>query len=139
MAASPRICEVRMRPLQSGSHSVVAHAAQVPAAAAALRLIWIATARRVMPEAAIGVDDGGLPGETDEEFAQSRDFIGSLPFTYLHVVHLFGSAWDPGGRAAEGQVPVPVRRSATGVLRELAEAKNPGVSAEYGGGKRVRW
>ena len=46
----------------------------------------ILKARAAMPDAAIGSDVMvGFPGETEEEFRQSRDFIESLPFTYLHV------------------------------------------------------
>jgi threonylcarbamoyladenosine tRNA methylthiotransferase MtaB len=65
----------------------------------------------------------GFPSETEEEFEQSRDFIDSLPFTYLHV---FTYSERPGTPAAEapGQVPIPVRKRRNRILRELAEAKN---------------
>jgi threonylcarbamoyladenosine tRNA methylthiotransferase MtaB len=77
-----------------------------------------------MPEAAIGADVMvGFPGETDEEFAQSRDFIASLPFTYLHV---FTYSARPGTPAADapGQVPIPVRKERNRILRRLADEKN---------------
>ena len=65
----------------------------------------------------------GFPGETDDEFAQSYAFIDSLPFTYLHV---FTYSERPGTPAAEAamQVPIPVRKQRTYVLRELAARKN---------------
>src|SRR5262249_16680395 len=59
----------------------------------------------------------------EEEFEQSREFIESLPFTYLHV---FTYSARPGTPAAEapGQVPIAVRKERNRILRELAAAKN---------------
>jgi len=77
-----------------------------------------------MPDAAIGADVMvGFPGETDEDFEESRAFIDSLPFTYLHV---FTYSERPGTPATEhaGSVPMPVRKERNRVLRELAAAKN---------------
>ena len=77
-----------------------------------------------MPDAAIGADVmAGFPGETDEEFEQSRRFIESLPLTYLHV---FTYSARPGTPAAESpdQVPMPVRKERNRILRQLAAAKN---------------
>jgi threonylcarbamoyladenosine tRNA methylthiotransferase MtaB len=81
-------------------------------------------ARALMPDAAIGADVMvGFPGETDEEFEESRRFIQGLPFTYLHV---FTYSERPGTPAAEraDQVPGPLRRERNRVLREIAQAKN---------------
>ena len=76
-----------------------------------------------MPDAAIGADVmTGFPGETDAEFEESRAFIASLPFTYLHV---FTYSERPGTPAATAdQVPMEVRRERNRILRELAAAKN---------------
>jgi len=77
-----------------------------------------------MPLAAIGADVMvGFPGETDSLFEESRAFIASLPFTYLHV---FTYSSRPGTASAEmpGQVPVRVARERNRVLRELAAEKN---------------
>ena len=42
--------------------------------------------REVMPDAAIGVDViVGFPGETEEKFLETYNFINELPITYLHV------------------------------------------------------
>jgi len=62
------------------------------------------------------------PGETEQEFEDSRAFIESLPFTYLHV---FTYSARPGTPAADAnQVPMEVRRHRTHVLRDLAQRKN---------------
>ena len=51
-----------------------------------------------MPDAAIGADVmTGFPGETDDEFEESRAFIESLPFTYLHVFTYSERPGTPGG------------------------------------------
>jgi threonylcarbamoyladenosine tRNA methylthiotransferase MtaB len=64
----------------------------------------------------------GFPGETDDEFEDSRRFIESLPFTYLHV---FTYSERPGTPAAmRDQVPIRVRKDRNQVLREIAAAKN---------------
>ena len=65
----------------------------------------------------------GFPGETDEEFERSREFIESLPFTYLHV---FTYSSRPGTPAADAtdQVPMVVRRERNRILRRLADCKN---------------
>jgi len=84
----------------------------------------IRKARWLMPDAAIGADVmAGFPGETEEEFEESRRFIDSLPFTYLHV---FTYSERPGTPAAAvaGQVPIPVRKRRNRILRDLAAKKN---------------
>jgi threonylcarbamoyladenosine tRNA methylthiotransferase MtaB len=122
MASSSRIAKHVHAPLQSGSDRVLRR----------MRRKYrprhyadrIQRARKAMSEAAIGADVMvGFPGETDEEFAQSRDFIASLPFTYLHV---FTYSARPGTPAADapGQVPIPVRKERNRILRRLADEKN---------------
>lgn len=65
----------------------------------------------------------GFPGESDELFEQSREFINAMPFTYLHV---FTYSERPGTPAAQmaGAVPIPVRKERNRILRELAAEKN---------------
>ena len=122
MAESPRIAKHVHAPLQSGSDTVLRrmHRKYRPRHYAGR----ILKARDWIPEAAIGADVMvGFPGETEDEFAQSRDFIESLPFTYLHV---FTYSARPGTPAADapGQVPIVVRKERNRVLRELAARKN---------------
>lgn len=46
----------------------------------------VALIKQVMPHACIGVDViVGFPGETDELFSETHQFIHSLPVSYLHV------------------------------------------------------
>ncbi len=122
MASSPRIAKHVHAPLQSGSSAVLRRMRRKyrPAHYAGR----IAKARELMPECAVGADVmTGFPGETGAEFEESRAFIDSLPFTYLHV---FTYSERPGTPAAESpaQVPTAVRRARTRILRELSARKN---------------
>jgi threonylcarbamoyladenosine tRNA methylthiotransferase MtaB len=122
MAGSPRIARHVHAPLQSGSDRTLRrmHRKYRPRHYADRVL----KARALMPDAAIGADVMvGFPGETEADFEESRRFIESLPFTYLHV---FTYSERPGTPAAEerGAVPMPERKRRNHVLRDLAETKN---------------
>jgi threonylcarbamoyladenosine tRNA methylthiotransferase MtaB len=121
VASSPRIAKHVHAPLQSGSDRVLRrmHRKYRPRHYEDR----ISKARAWMPDAAIGADVmTGFPGETDSEFEESRAFIASLPFTYLHV---FTYSERPGTPAASAdQVLMEVRRDRNRILRELAAKKN---------------
>jgi threonylcarbamoyladenosine tRNA methylthiotransferase MtaB len=121
VASSPRIAKHAHVPLQSGSDRILRkmHRKYRP---------WhyadrIERIRHAMPDAAIGADVMvGFPGETDDDFEQTRALIERLPFTYLHV---FTYSSRPGTPSAEmpEQVPVHIARERNRVLRELAVQK----------------
>jgi threonylcarbamoyladenosine tRNA methylthiotransferase MtaB len=122
VASSPRIAKHVHAPLQSGSDRMLRrmHRKYRPQHYEQR----IRKARAWMPDAAIGADVmAGFPGETDAEFEESRAFIESLPFTYLHV---FTYSERPGTPAAEcaDQVPMEVRKERNRILRELGARKN---------------
>jgi threonylcarbamoyladenosine tRNA methylthiotransferase MtaB len=121
VATSDRIAKHVHAPLQSGSDGVLRrmHRKYRPRHYEDR----VSKARAWMPEAAIGADVmTGFPGETDAEFEESRAFIASLPFTYLHV---FTYSERPGTPAAAiEQIPMEVRRHRNRTLRELAAEKN---------------
>jgi len=122
VASEPRIAKHVHAPLQSGSDSVLRrmHRKYRPRHYEER----ILKARALMPDAAIGADVmTGFPGETAEEFEESRSFIESLPFTYLHV---FTYSERPGTPAAAvpDQVPFEIRKERNRILRELAARKN---------------
>jgi threonylcarbamoyladenosine tRNA methylthiotransferase MtaB len=122
MAETPRISKHVHAPLQSGSDTILRkmHRKYRPRHYADR----VTKARALMPDAAIGADVMvGFPGETDELFEESRQFIEAMPFTYLHV---FTYSERPGTPAAEmsGAVPIRVRKDRNRVLRDLANNKN---------------
>jgi len=122
MAESPRIANHVHAPLQSGCDRILRrmHRKYRPRHYADR----IRRARALMPDAAIGADVMvGFPGETEADFEESRAFIESLPFTYLHV---FTYSERPGTPAAENPhaVPMPARKERNRILRDLAARKN---------------
>ena len=122
VASSPRIAQHVHAPLQSGSDRVLRrmHRRYRPQH----YRDRIGKAREWMPDAAIGADVMvGFPGETAEEFEETRRLVEELPFTYLHV---FTYSERPGTPAAAmpQQVPMAERKRRNRILRELAEVKN---------------
>jgi threonylcarbamoyladenosine tRNA methylthiotransferase MtaB len=132
VAGSTRIAKHAHVPLQTGSDSVLRrmHRKYRP---------WHYEERirkicGAMPLAAIGADVMvGFPGESEAEFEENRQFIASLPFTYLHV---FTYSARPGTPAANmpSQIPAQMRRERNRILRELAaEKKTAFMRALLGG------
>ena len=122
IATEPRIARHVHAPLQSGSDRVLRrmHRKYRPRHYEDR----IRKVRALMPDAAIGADVMvGFPGETDAEFEESRAFMESLPFTYLHVFTYSERPGTPAALSAE-QVPIEVRKHRNSVLRDLAAAKN---------------
>jgi len=121
VAGSSRIARHFHVPLQSGSNRILrAMHRWYRAEHYAERIRRI---RTTMPDAAIGADViAGFPGEMDEDFRATFEFIERLPFTYLHV---FSFSARPGTKAAELGVPVPlaVTRERTRALRSLGQQK----------------
>ena len=79
--------------------------------------------KNLMPDAAIGVDViTGHPGETEELFQESYDFVDSLPVSYLHV---FTYSERPNTHALdiEPQVQDSVRKERTHKMRRLSKKK----------------
>ena len=122
VASEPRIAKHIHLPLQSGSDAVLKRMfRKYRTRHYASRL---ALAHSLMPDAAIGADVmTGFPGETDSEFAETREFIEQHPFTYLHV---FTYSERPGTVAAQqgSPVPIPVRHERTRILRDLSDQEN---------------
>lgn len=133
MASSERIAKHVHAPLQSGSDTVLRrmHRKYRPRHYEGR----LTLARKLMPAAGIGADVmTGFPGETEEEFRASYDFIASLPFTYLHVF-TFSARPDTPAAAMPLQVPMPVRKERNRLLRELAEQKNLSFRRSFIGAK----
>jgi threonylcarbamoyladenosine tRNA methylthiotransferase MtaB len=121
VAREPRIAKHAHVPLQSGSDKILRrmHRKYRP---------WhyadrIERIRSAMPDAAIGADVMvGFPGETEDDFEQTRVLIERLPFTYLHVFTYSSRPGTPSATMAE-QVPVQVARERNRILRDLAARK----------------
>jgi len=79
--------------------------------------------REVMPHAAIGVDViVGFPGETEERFLETYNFLNQLPITYLHVF-TYSERENTEAVGMDGIVPIPERKKRNKMLRILSEKK----------------
>lgn len=76
--------------------------------------------KNLMPNACIGVDViVGYPGETDEEFNKTMNFLKSLPISYLHVFTYSERANTTAPRMGE-VIPMDERRKRSKQLRILS-------------------
>ena len=83
----------------------------------------VAKIKEVMPNACIGVDViVGFPGETEELFLETYNYLNELDISYLHV---FTYSERPNTEAAEmiGIVPKKVRAKRSKMLRGLSAKK----------------
>lgn len=108
-------------PLQSGSNDILRKMGR-----RYLRELYedrVAKIKGLMPHCCIGVDIiVGFPGETDEHFLDTYNFLKELPISYLHV---FTYSERANTRAVEmdNAVPIKVRNERSKMLRILSEKK----------------
>lgn len=83
----------------------------------------VETIKLKIPDACIGVDViTGFPGETNEHFEETYDFLENLPISYLHVF-TYSDRNGTVASAMEGKVPHNVKKDRTRQLRKLSELK----------------
>ena len=108
-------------PLQSGSNKILALMRR--RYKRELYADRVAAIKKLMPHAAIGVDViVGFPGETEEDFRETRDFLHSLEISYLHV---FTYSERENTRAFDMKpvVPMQLRHERNKDLRNLSYQK----------------
>ena len=106
-------------PLQSGSESTLRRMARKTTPGSFRELVH--AARAVMPDVAITTDIiAGFPGETDDEFSETLEFVQEMSFSGGHV---FSYSPRPGTGAAKmrGQVKPEVRKRRNRILQEAIE------------------
>ncbi len=92
--------------------------------------------KSVMPHACIGVDViVGFPGETDELFKQTADFLSSLDVSYLHIFTYSERANTEAASMTE-KIPMRIRQERNKILRQLSEKKRALFYAEHIGQTR---
>ncbi|HSP11138.1 MAG TPA: tRNA (N(6)-L-threonylcarbamoyladenosine(37)-C(2))-methylthiotransferase MtaB [Salegentibacter sp.] len=108
-------------PLQSGSNEILKQMRR-----RYMRELYVDRVARIkstMPDSCIGVDViVGFPGETDEHFLETYNFLNELDISYLHV---FTYSERDNTPAAEMQevVPAKVRKKRSKMLRGLSAKK----------------
>ncbi|MBC7524434.1 MAG: tRNA (N(6)-L-threonylcarbamoyladenosine(37)-C(2))-methylthiotransferase MtaB [Flavobacterium sp.] len=79
--------------------------------------------RKVMPNACIGVDViVGFPGETDEHFLETYNFLNEMDISYLHVF-TYSERDNTEAATMENVVPMNVRNKRSKMLRGLSVKK----------------
>jgi len=79
--------------------------------------------KAVMPDACIGVDViVGFPGETDELFLETYNFLNALNISYLHVF-TYSERANTHAATLSGVVPKAVRSKRSKLLRGLSAKK----------------
>jgi threonylcarbamoyladenosine tRNA methylthiotransferase MtaB len=131
MASSTRVAPHFHVPLQSGSDRILkAMHRWYRAAHYAERMRVI---RRVLRDAGIGADViVGFPGETEEDFRETIDLIGDLPFTYLHVFSFSARPGTAGATLGDTVPPSAIRERAR-TVRALARQKSAEFRASQSG------
>ena len=83
----------------------------------------IETIKELMPHCCIGVDViVGFPGETEEAFLETYNFINVLDISYLHVFP-YSERPNTTAKKMDGKIPNAIRTDRAKMLRILSEKK----------------
>ncbi|WP_274475742.1 tRNA (N(6)-L-threonylcarbamoyladenosine(37)-C(2))-methylthiotransferase MtaB [Mangrovimonas aestuarii] len=122
-------------PLQSGNNDILKLMRR-----RYLRELYVDRVNRikeVMPHACIGVDViVGFPGETDEHFLETYNFLTELDISYLHVF-TYSERDNTLATQMEGVVPNKVRAKRSKMLRGLSVKKRRAFYESQIGTKRT--
>lgn len=122
-------------PLQSGSDEMLQKMRR--RYGSALYRSRIETIKEVMPHACIGVDViVGHPGETEEEFLKTYEFLNELPISYLHVFTYSERPNTTAVRVKDEVVPIPERKKRNKMLTILSEKKKRAFYEQFGNSTR---
>ena len=92
--------------------------------------------KKIMPHACIGVDViVGSPGETEDYFKESLDFIHALDISYLHVF-TYSERAATKALTIKPVVPIPIRQARNKILRNLSYQKLQYFTAQHLGETR---
>ena len=96
----------------------------------------VALIKSLMPHGCIGVDViVGFPGETDEDFKETFDFLHSLDISYLHVF-TYSERDNTHALSIKPVVPINVRHERNKTLRNLSYMKMQYFTQQHAGQTR---
>ena len=108
-------------PLQSGSDELLL--AMRRKYLSALYVERVNKIKSLMPNGCIGVDViVGFPGETDEHFLETVNFLNALDISYLHVF-TYSERANTTAKKMAGSVPMSIRKERSKQLHILSEKK----------------
>lgn len=120
-AGSDKMCKHFHIPLQSGSNNILRSMRRRYEAGDYSDLIY--KIKKRIPDAGIGVDViVGFPGETEEDFHQTYEFLRGLPVSYLHVF-TYSERPDTHALSLPGSVSISERKRRSSMLRILSDKK----------------
>lgn len=135
VAASKRFMPHFHVPLQSGSNTILSlmrRRYKRELYADRVHLI-----KSLMPHASIGVDViVGFPGEKQEEFKETFDFLHALDISYLHVF-TYSERANTVALDIQPVIPVSVRNERNKQLRNLSYMKQQYFQQQHQGDKRT--
>jgi threonylcarbamoyladenosine tRNA methylthiotransferase MtaB len=121
VASSKRFVPHFHMPLQSGSNAILKQMKR--RYQRELYAERVSAIKKLMPECCIGVDViVGFPGETEEHFLETYNFINSLDVSYLHVF-TYSERDNTEAIIMEGVVPIAERKRRNKMLRILSAKK----------------
>ncbi|MCJ7554376.1 MAG: tRNA (N(6)-L-threonylcarbamoyladenosine(37)-C(2))-methylthiotransferase MtaB [Ignavibacteriaceae bacterium] len=120
-AKSEKLCNHFHIPLQSGNPAILKAMQRRYKVEDYHRIIH--KVKGIIPDAGIGVDViVGFPGETEENFLETYDFLSDLPISYLHVF-TYSERPDTKAIALPDKVDNSERKRRNSMLRILSEKK----------------
>ncbi|RFC54287.1 tRNA (N(6)-L-threonylcarbamoyladenosine(37)-C(2))-methylthiotransferase MtaB [Brumimicrobium aurantiacum] len=79
--------------------------------------------KKISPDACIGVDViVGFPGETEEAFMETYNYLNELNISYLHVF-TYSERANTTAKKMDGVIPMNIRKERSKMLRILSEKK----------------
>ncbi len=110
-----RMCEHLHLPLQSGAAAVLRRMARKTTLLDFKKIVE--DARKIIPQMAITTDMiVGFPGETDDDFAETLDYVREINFAGGHIFTYSARQGTPAAKYAN-QVLGPIRKRRSAVLR----------------------
>ena len=135
VAQSKRVVPHFHMPLQSGSNKTLA--AMKRRYKRELYQERVQHIKSLMPHCCIGVDViVGFPGETEEDFLETYQFLLDLDISYLHVF-TYSERKNTPAAEMDRTVPVHVRKQRNTMLTTLSEKKKRAFYAQFVGQKRA--
>ncbi len=134
VAGSKKIMPHFHIPLQSGSNKILGMMRR--RYKRELYAERIAVIKNSIPDCCIGIDViSGFPGESDEDFEETVDFLISLDASYLHVF-TYSERAKTYALKIEPVIPIHTRNERTKILRSLSYKKMQQFTREHSGQKR---
>ena len=130
MGKHPNICRFLHLSLQSGSDRILKRMRRPYNIGLVDRFCTMAR-ERLGTDLALGADViTGFPGETDEDFAATRDFLVRHAFSNLHVFP-YSERPDTPAATMDGSVPRPVRLVRTRNLTALGRIQRAAFAQSF--------